>query len=189
MPAPDRLAELEAAYLAARDARDRLDVARASGVPADRVGARGRGRRDRGRPPRGGRGLGRGRRRRRADALDDEDARALAAIRAGIETAFGADAELPVAPAVEAAACDDDAAWDAAIEAGGTTLRERLEGCYGLHADALEVDGERLRRPQILARLGDRAGPGRPAAPVPRRSRRCGGRSTGATAGRRHTGR
>ena len=35
---------------------------------------------------------------------------------AGIETAFGADAELPVAPVVDAGGCDDDAAWDAAIE-------------------------------------------------------------------------
>ena len=58
-----------------------------------------------------------------------------------------------MAPAVEAAACDDDDAWDDAISAGGAPLRARLEGCYGLHADALEVDGDRLQRPQILARL------------------------------------
>ena len=56
-------------------------------------------------------------------------------------------------PAIERASCDDASAWAAAIEAGGTTLRERLEGCYGTLADDLEVDGERLARPQILARL------------------------------------
>ena len=88
-------------------------------------------------------------------------------MRAGIETAFGPDAELPVAPAVERASCDDASAWAAAIEAGGTILRERLEGCYGTLADDLEVDGERLARPQILARLATEPDAGEAATPVP----------------------
>ena len=119
------------------------------------------------------------------DAVADDDARALGAMRAGIETAFGPDAELPVAPPIERASCDDAAAWAAAIEAGGTPLRERLEGCYGTLADDLEVDGERLARPQILGRLGDRAGRGEAATPVPGASSRCGGRSMATVADRR----
>ena len=64
-------------------------------------------------------------------------------------------------PPIERASCDDASAWAAAIEAGGTTLRERLEGCYGTLADDLEVDGEHLARPQILARLATEPDPAR----------------------------
>ena len=149
MPVPEPLAELEAAYLAARDARDRLDVARARGEPPDASSLE----RDAASAESAVRGA-----LARLDAapavdLSTEDERALGAMRTGIETAFGPDAELPVAPAIERASCEDASAWVAAIEAGGTVLRERLEGCYATLADDLEVDGEHLTRPQVLGRL------------------------------------
>ncbi len=149
MPDPEPLAELEAAYLAARDARDRLDVAQARGVPADASGLE----RDAEAAEAGLRGLLAAFDAHPAPELSADDARALAAMRAGVEVAFGPDAELPVAPPVERNTCEDEAAWASAIGAGGAILRERLEGCYGTLADALEVDGERLGRPRILARL------------------------------------
>ncbi len=149
MPVPEPLAELEAAYLAARDARDRLDVARARGEPPDASALEA--------TPQTAESAVRGALARldAAPAVDlsTEDERALGAMRTGIETAFGPDAELPVAPAIERASCEDASAWVAAIEAGGTVLRERLEGCYATLADDLEVDGEHLTRPQVLGRL------------------------------------
>jgi hypothetical protein len=149
--AADRLAALEAAYLAARDARDRLDVAQASGRPADPSQLETAAAETEAAVRAAYAGLA-------ADAgaraaLGDEDTRALDAIGRGIEAAFGPDAELPVAPSIERSACDDADAWSEAIAAGGTDLQRRLEGCYGAVADGLDVGGERLARLQVLARL------------------------------------
>ena len=74
----------------ARPARRRSGPGRA----ARRVGPRARRRDRRGRGPR----AARGHRCEPATGLSPDDARALGAMRAGIETAFGRDAELPVAP-------------------------------------------------------------------------------------------
>ncbi len=153
MPTPESLAALESAYLAARDARDRLDVALARGLPADtadlaRVAAAKEGAV---RDALGALGDPVG--------LDPEDARAVAAMRAGIETAFDADAGLPVSPPVSRADCDDAHAWAAAGEAGGDVLGARLEACFGAVADDLAVGGERLTRPRILGRLATEPDP------------------------------
>jgi len=148
MTAPNLLAALEAAYLAARDARDRLDVARASGEPPDAdafeadaaaTEAALRAQLERLSPDR--------------QSLSPDDRLALDAIGIGMERAFADGAGLPVAPAIDRAACDDPAAWEAAIERGGDELQQRLEGCYGAVADDLPLDGASLTRPRILGRL------------------------------------
>ncbi len=157
MTPSERLAALEAAYLAARGARDRLDVARATGEPQDVRG------------------------------LERQAAEASAAVHAGLATfdrravseltredrrAFDrmlegmaeADAySLPVTPGVEPgtreASCGDARAWERLIAAGGEPLHRRLEACYGTTADALEAEGRVMSRPQVLARLGTEPDP------------------------------
>jgi hypothetical protein len=148
---PPLLPALEAAYLAARDARDRLDVARATGEPADVA------------PLEHAAATAAAALRERLAAVDgdagrittwsDEDRRVLAAIRAGVETALGPEAVAPVEPGTDHDPCPDSAAWAAAIEAGGDVLRRRLEGCYAAVAAGLRSGGETLARPQVLGRL------------------------------------
>ncbi|MEW6223060.1 MAG: hypothetical protein AB1627_00375 [Chloroflexota bacterium] len=145
------LAAVEAAYLRARDARDRLDVARATGEPPDAG------------PLEAGAAAAEAAVRvamaeldatpGAEDARSAEDRRALAAMRAGIESALGEAGGLSVTPSIPAEACADGAAWAAAIETGGDVLHRRLEGCYGAVAGALRAEGEALTRPQVLARL------------------------------------
>ena len=149
MPDPEPLAELEAAYLAARDARDRLDVARARGLPPD---ARCWSATPRPPRPRSA-GCSRPSMRRRPRTCPPTTRVPWARCEPGSRPPSGPTPSCRSHPRIERASCDDASAWAAAIEAGGTTLRERLEGCYGTLADDLEVDGERLARPQILARL------------------------------------
>ncbi len=141
-------AALEAAYLAARDARDRLDVARARGEPPDRraleaeasmTEAALRSKLERVPADHG--------------SLAPDDRPALDAIRIGMERAFAGDTGLPVAPAVDRTTCDDPAAWHAAIERGGDELHRRLDGCYASVADSLPFEGSALTRPRILGRL------------------------------------
>lgn len=158
MTPADRLAEIEADYLAARDARDRLDVARARGESEEPAALASMAA-----------GAAKAEAALRANlatlttadetALEAEDRRALAAIRAGIATAFAADAGLPVAPAIALERCEDAGAWQIAMEAGGDVLRDRLDACYATVADALRVDGVRTTRPRILARLATEADP------------------------------
>jgi hypothetical protein len=147
MTAGDRLGALEHQYLAARDARDRLDVARARGEPADTASLEARalaastdvharldtfGPVDR-------------------DDLGDDDLRALDRMASGMEAADGY--RLPVAPVLAAGICDDLAARRDAIARGGETLRGYLEACYGVRAAALAVGTETLSRLQVLHRL------------------------------------
>ena len=146
-----RLADLEARYLVARDARDRLDVARATGLPDDpeqvatlesaAATASAAVHEALGAFP-------------AADeaALDPEDRRALETMRAGITVAD--ETELPVGPALQSGPCDDEAEWRDAIRAGGAALQRRLEACYSATASALVVDGATLTRLQVLDRLG-----------------------------------
>jgi hypothetical protein len=157
--AMDPLAALEAAYLAARDARDRLDVARATGVPED-ASALERAAAEAERAARDAlagleTALGEG------AILQPDDERALAAIRHGFGTALGPETALPVAPEASPAECSDGAATAAAIAEGGATLHRRLEACYGAVAGALSVRGgaETLTRPQVLARLATEPDP------------------------------
>ncbi len=183
MTPDEHVATIEAAYLEARDARDRLDVARARGGPegaaslavvdaaaesaapakaaesaapagpptlaaveAKSATAEAHLRAAMARLPSA------------AEAtLDPADRRAVAAMRAGIETAFGPEAGLPTAPPIPREACDDEAAWQAAVGAGGAELGSRLDACYGAIAGALAVDGETTTRPRILGRLATEA--------------------------------
>ena len=149
MPIPPGLADLEAAYLAARDARDRLDIALARGLPADATALADAAATTEGAVRAALAAF-------EADPAanpSNEDARALAAIHAGIETAFDGDGELAVVPPVPPATCEDAEAWAAAIEAGGSVLNTRLEACYGALADDLPVGDEIMTRRQILSRL------------------------------------
>ncbi len=153
-----QLATLEGAYLAARDARDRLDVARARGVPADmrslEAAAFDTERQVRAELAAFEASLGPGQAPRAMDDdLDEEDRRALAVIRSGVVTALGEAGGLPVTPDASLADCDDARAWSTALAAGGTTLRNRTEACYGAVARAIEVEGRTLNRLQVLARL------------------------------------
>ena len=159
MPATPSFARLEAAYLAARDARDRLDVALASGEPSDASDPSADERAaaataDALRAAMAGLTAG------DEAALEGGDRRALAAIRRGVETVLGDEPGLPLTPAMTRADCDDGAAWATAIEAGGTLLRRRLEGCYATVAGALRTGADTLTRPRILARLATEAEPG-----------------------------
>ena len=159
------LAQLEDAYLAARDARDRLDVARARGEPANthdlEAAAADTERRVRAKLVAIGATsqdpIATGSLATSADepAADrqNEDSRALDAIRAGVATALGEAGGLPVAPPATRAECDDAQAWTEAIRVGGNALRRRLDACYGAVAQALDVNGEMLNRLQVLARL------------------------------------
>jgi hypothetical protein len=149
------LARIESAYLAARDARDRLDVARARGdeggrdalaVDASRT-ARALLAALEAMPPDD------------EAALAGDDRRALDAIRAGAAAALAPDAGPPVAPAPSPGGCRDAIALAAAIEAGGETLRRRLEACYGAVADSLVVGRVAFTRPELLVRLASEPDP------------------------------
>jgi hypothetical protein len=141
--------ELEHAYLRARDARDRLDVARARGdsgglgelegleAAADEAC----------------RGLETAAAAVVERRLEAQDAAALRAIRRGMATALAADGGLAPTPTVPTADCSNPAVLAAAAEAGDGALRRHLEGCYGSVAGALELGDETLTRPVILGRL------------------------------------
>ena len=149
MTPTELLAAAEDAYLRARDARDRLDVARATGEPSDV------------RPLEAEAAAAESAVRGSIEAVDaasearlpDDDRRALAAMRHGVETALAGDGGLALTPAIPREACDDEASWTAAIGAGGDVLHRRLEACYGAVAGALAAGGRTLTRPQVLARL------------------------------------
>jgi hypothetical protein len=155
VPTPDSLAALEAAYLAARNARDRLDVARVTGDPPDTASLEAEAARAIGEVRAGldaidAPGAG-------DPAPDEADRRAIEAMRAGIEAA---DAYLlPGAPADDpaerAAAGVEDDADDL------DTLARRLEGAYAAAATALPFDGAVLSRRQVLMRLASEPGPER----------------------------
>jgi hypothetical protein len=125
-PHPDRLAGLESAYLAARDARDRLDIAHATGVPADvrdlerEALETGRAAREALRALDGERMAGSG----------EDDARALVLMRGWIEEGSAA-----------------------AAEPGVGELGRRLGDDFGTIAAALPVGGGTLSRVRILGRL------------------------------------
>ncbi len=164
MTPADRLADLEAAYLAARDARDRLDVARATGEPAATAELEARAKATSGAvhaglatfdvDPDAGDDAGA----MAADArLAAEDQRALSRMRDGMAEADGY--SLPIPPEAAAGACQDDREWQRLIADGGEPLHRHLEACYGATAETLEAGEERLSRPQVLARLGSEPDP------------------------------
>lgn len=143
----DRLEALERRYLVARDARDRLDVARARAEPADQAALEDlalaastevHARYDAFDPT-------------DAAALGDDDRRAFELIGSGMDAAD--DYRLPVAPDIESEACDNAAAWRDAMARGGDALRSRLEACYAVRAAGLTVGTERVGRLGIIDRL------------------------------------
>jgi hypothetical protein len=159
----------ETAYLAARTARDHLDVALARGEPhaseaIEPLRRAAREAKDRlvatlerleaevraGRPP------------------PPEDRRAVDAMRRGLEQWLAVEPDLPTdepgapgANAIDPASCEDGAAWLAATETGGASLRRRLEACFGRLADDLRLGDERVTRPVVLARLATEPDPAR----------------------------
>ena len=148
MTPAERIAALEADYLAARTARDRLDVARATGLPEDLSQLDGESCRtleafqaaleqlpaaD-------------------AGALADDDRRALETMRAGMVAAASYD--LPVAPIHAFEACADRDEARRALEAGGDTLQEHVESCFATLGENLRVGDERMTRVQLIGRLG-----------------------------------
>jgi hypothetical protein len=149
----ERLGILETEYLSARDARDRLDVARATGVPEDVSALEADAHRTSlvvhtslaSFPP----GL--------AAGMDEEDRRALRSIRDGIAAADIY--QLPVAPAAERAACEDPDTVRAAILAGGKVLQAHVETAFAAIAADLAIGNERMTRLQVLARLGQEPDP------------------------------
>lgn len=146
LPVGDGLAAVEVRYLDAREAWDRVDVARATGGGGNlallETAARSASRDYR-------------------DALDaiagledglgTEDRRALHAMRAGAESMETFD--LPVAPEVSVGGCHEDHAWAAAIEQGGEVLRRRVVACFAATAASLPTDRGRMGRLQVLGRL------------------------------------
>jgi hypothetical protein len=151
---PERpLDVLEQAYLHARDARDRLDVARVRGVPTDTAELE--------RAAEDARILAlaaldevdtlvaRGRR----PAPSIEDARAIARMRAGMDTALSDAGGLPIAEAIDPSACADGDAWAVVVEAGEAAMRTRLEACFAAAAADLSVEGRHLSRPLVLGEL------------------------------------
>ncbi|MEI7743540.1 MAG: hypothetical protein WCK58_07295 [Chloroflexota bacterium] len=147
MTPADRLETLETEYLAARGARDRLDVARATGEadpegalePAARVASDAVHQRLSTFLP--------------SDEHDlaADDLRAYRTIRSGIVAAD--EYVLPVAPSLQGGDCDDRAGWDAAFAGGAGALREHTEACFGVQGDGLPYGGRRLTRLQVLGRL------------------------------------
>ena len=153
----EQLEAAEAAYLRARTARDRLDVARVTGRPPGtaplEAEAEGAIRTTRALlaavPEPGG----------------AEDRRALAAMRVGIEAAAaydlpGGGAEAAASDAVEGAVAQpgaDPSADDRSL----TGLTRRLEAGYGAVAAALPFAGEVLTRRQVLLRLASEPDAGR----------------------------
>ena len=155
MTPADRLADLETRYLAAREAHDRLDVARAVGDPgatrlepaAAEASAAVRAALDALPPSDAGR-------------LADDDRRALQAIRRGIDAADGY--RLPVVDAADDVDCGDAATWGAVITAGGEGLRDRLETCFASVAGTIPVGGgATTTRLEVLGRLATEPDAGR----------------------------
>ncbi len=151
----DRLQALERAYLVARDARDRLDVARARGEPADVAALETRALETSTDVHARLKAFDAASR----DGLGDEDRRALDLIQSGMD---GADAyHLPVPQAMPEGACDDPAGWRDALAHGADALEARLEACYAARAEAIAVDDGVITRLQLLARLGTEPDPDR----------------------------
>ncbi len=135
-------------YHLARDARDRLDVARAIGLPEDsstleavalRTSAAVHAALEAFMPS-------------DAAGLDEEEQRVLRTIREGIEAAdtYG----LPVAPALGPDLCTDPDAMHVALEAGGDVLQAHLVACFATLGEDLRIGDERVTRLQLIGRLG-----------------------------------
>ena len=141
MTGNEHVARAEAAYLEARSAHDRLDVARARGEPAGHDGARGRG---------GGRD-GRGARARsmpsRRTACRADDAVAVATMREGLVTAASYSL-----PGIEAAEPRERRPGPGRVHPPRPRARC---GVRGRRPRALTLDGRPVTRLQVLAMLAE----------------------------------
>jgi hypothetical protein len=140
------LATVEAAFLEARDALDRADLARATDADADLEGLDAQAE-ALARPVRTALAAFDSDR----QALGPEDRRAVAAMRASLDAP--GEASGLVEPALPASGCADARAWAVALAEGGVVLRRHLNACFAATAAGLRVGGETLSRLQILARL------------------------------------
>jgi len=146
------VAAVESAFLDARDALDRADLARASDAHADLATLDAEAE-----------ALAQPVRARlddlaaAGDALDPEDRRAVVAMRASLDAP--GEASALVAPGPPPGGCTDARAWAAAMAEGGDRLVHRVEACFAATASSLHVGGEALGRLQILSRLGREADP------------------------------
>ena len=145
-PSGAAITALEGLYLDAREAWDRVDVARATG---------GGGNLDL--LERAARGVSRDVRDALAalpgddDALSAGDRRALATIRAGMTAVESF--VLPISLDVTDGGCHGEHAWAGVIEQGGEVLRGRVEACFASTAAMLKTDAGPMTRLGVLARL------------------------------------
>ncbi len=140
------VAAAEAAFLEARDALDRADLAQATDVDAD-VAALEAEAEARAAPARAALDALAA----DVDALQPEDRRAVAAMRASLEAP--GEASSLVAHAPSAGGCSDAAIVEGVLALGGAALRRHVQACFASTAAALPVDGQAMSRLQILARL------------------------------------
>ena len=145
IPVGAGLGELEGLYLDAREAWDRVDVARATGGGGD-LGLLETAARSVSRDV--------------ADALDAvaateddlpaEERRAVATMRATMATVDGF--LLPV-PEITDGRCHSEHEWAQVIEQGGAALRGRVGACFASTAASLDTEKGQMSRLQVLARL------------------------------------
>jgi hypothetical protein len=140
------VAAVEAAFLDARDALDRADVARALDTTADLASLDAEAEAWAGPVRTQLEALAAD-----ADALDETDRIAVERMLASLSAP--GEASTLVAPMPPPGGCSDARAWAAALAEGGEILRRRVEACFAATASSLSVGGETLSRLQILARL------------------------------------
>jgi hypothetical protein len=140
--APSALAAAESAFAVARDARDRYEVATASGKPAGRLARRANDQRRR---------VGEALARLDSSSLSAEDARAFGVMRLVLSRDL-----TPIAAASEAVSPSTEAAPRCPPDARGEldSLRPRIYACYGRAQSRVPVGSDTLDRLTILGLVG-----------------------------------
>jgi len=140
--APSALAAAESAFAVARDARDRYEVATASGKPAGRLARRANDQRRR---------VGEALARLDSSSLSAEDARAFGVMRLVLSRDLA-----PIAAASEAVSPSTEAAPRCPPDARGEldSLRPRIYACYGRAQSRVPVGSDTLDRLTILGLVG-----------------------------------
>jgi hypothetical protein len=139
---PSALAAAESAFAVARDARDRYEVATASGKPAGRLARRANDQRRR---------VGEALARMDSSSLSAEDARAFGVMRLVLSRDL-----TPIAAASEAVSPSTEAAPRCPPDARGEldSLRPRIYACYGRAQSRVPVGSDTLDRLTILGLVG-----------------------------------
>jgi hypothetical protein len=141
-----QVAAAEAGFLEARDALDRADLARATGVDTGLAGLDAESE-ARAAPVMAALDALEA----ELDSLEPEDQRAVVAMRASLE-APGEASSLVTHPS-PADSCSDAETVAAILAQGGAALRGQVQACFASTAAALRVDGQTLSRLQILSLL------------------------------------